>query len=102
MARGVAGGGASGVIASRRLENLEPVTAEIAKLGRLSFCVAVDVRQEDQVKGLVERTVKEMGRRDVMVNNAGASFRAKVEDTSANGWNTGVRIKRNGTFLRCT
>ena len=93
--------GADVVIASRKIENLEPVTAEIQKMGRRSFCVALDVRQEDQVKNLVERTVKEMGRLDVMVNNAGASFRAKVEDISANGWNTVVGINLNGTFFGC-
>src|SRR5207245_2782718 len=72
--------GADVVICSRKKENLEPVVEEIKKLGRRSFCEAVDVRQEDAVKALVERTAKEMGRVDVMVNNAGASFRSKVED----------------------
>ena len=66
--------GADVVICSRKKENLDPVVDEIKKLGRRSFCEAVDVRQEDAVKGLVERTAKEMGRLDIMVNNAGASF----------------------------
>ena len=93
--------GADVVICSRKKENLEPVAAEIKKLGRRSFCEAVDVRQEDAVKALVERTAKEMGRLDIMVNNAGASFRAKVEDISANGWNTVVQINVNGVFFGC-
>jgi 3-oxoacyl-[acyl-carrier protein] reductase len=36
-----------------------------------------------------------------MVNNAGASFRAKPEDISANGWNTVVGINLTGCFLGC-
>ncbi|HYB41064.1 MAG TPA: glucose 1-dehydrogenase [Candidatus Methylomirabilis sp.] len=93
--------GADVVIASRKIENLEPVAAEIAKLGRRSFAVALDVRQEDAVKELVERTVRDLGRLDVMVNNAGASFRANPEDISANGWNTVVQINLNGVFFGC-
>src|SRR5499426_3264370 len=93
--------GADVVICSRKKENLEPVVAEITKLGRRSFCEAIDVRQEDAVKALVERTAKEMGRLDIMVNNAGASFRAKPEDISVNGWNTVIQINLNGVFLGC-
>jgi 3-oxoacyl-[acyl-carrier protein] reductase len=93
--------GADVVVASRKMENLEPVTAEIKKLGRRSFAVAMDVRQEDAVKELVERTVREMGRLDVMINNAGASFRAKPEDISPNGWNSVVSINLNGVFFGC-
>jgi 3-oxoacyl-[acyl-carrier protein] reductase len=93
--------GADVVVASRKLENLEPVTAEIVKLGRRSFAMAVDVRQEDGVKELVERTVRDLGRLDIMVNNAGASFRANPEDITANGWNTVVGINLNGVFFGC-
>jgi NAD(P)-dependent dehydrogenase (short-subunit alcohol dehydrogenase family) len=45
--------------------------------------------------------VKDLGKLDVMVNNAGASFRAKVEDISVNGWNTVVGINLNGVFFGC-
>jgi len=93
--------GADVALCSRKLEHLEPVAQEIADLGRRTFAVALDVRQEDQVKGLVERAVSEFGRLDIMVNNAGASFRAKPEDISVNGWNTVVQINLNGVFLGC-
>src|SRR2546426_8859648 len=93
--------GADVRICSRKKENLDPVVEEIPKRGRRSFCEAIDVRQEEAVKALVERTAKDMGRVDIMVNNAGASFRAKPEDISVNGWNTVIQINLNGVFLGC-
>src|SRR6059036_1963066 len=93
--------GADVALCSRKLEHLEPVVKAIEQLGRRAFAEVVDVRAEEQVKGIVESAVKEFGRLDVMVNNAGASFRAKPEDISANGWNTVVSINLTGVFLGC-
>jgi len=93
--------GADVAICSRKLEHLEPVSKAIHNLGRRTFAMAVDVRQEDQIKAVVERAVAEWGRLDVMVNNAGASFRSKPEDISINGWNTVIGINLNGVFLGC-
>jgi NAD(P)-dependent dehydrogenase (short-subunit alcohol dehydrogenase family) len=93
--------GADVAICSRKLEHLETVSKAIHTLGRRTFAMAVDVRQEDQVKAMVERAVSEWGRLDVMVNNAGASFRSKPEDISINGWNTVIGINLNGVFLGC-
>jgi NAD(P)-dependent dehydrogenase (short-subunit alcohol dehydrogenase family) len=93
--------GADVAICSRKLEHLEPVSKAIHDIGRRTFALAVDVRQEDQVKAMVERAVSEWGRLDVMVNNAGASFRSKPEDISINGWNTVIGINLNGVFLGC-
>ena len=77
--------GADVAICSRKMEHLEPTVKTIRDLGRRSFATAADVRDEDQVKAVVERAVSEFGRLDIMVNNAGASFRAKFEDISLNG-----------------
>jgi 3-oxoacyl-[acyl-carrier protein] reductase len=93
--------GADVAICSRKLEHLEPVSKAIHDLGRKTFAMAVDVRQEDQVKAMVERAAQEWGRLDIMVNNAGASFRSKPEDISVNGWNTVIQINLNGVFLGC-
>src|SRR3989475_10696435 len=93
--------GADVALCSRKAEHLEPVEKEVRNLGRRAFSMVVDVRQEEQVKGIVERAVQEWGRLDIMVNNAGASFRAKPEDISVNGWNTVVGINLTGAFLGC-
>lgn len=93
--------GADVALCSRKMEHLEPVMKEIQRLGKRSFAMAIDVRQEEQVKDIVKRAVQEWGRLDIMVNNAGASFRAKPEDISINGWNTVVGINLNGVFLGC-
>src|SRR5213593_3609557 len=93
--------GADVALCSRKLEHLEPVVKAVRDLGKRSFAMAVDVRQEEQVKGMVDRVAQEWGRLDIMVNNAGASFRAKPEDISVNGWNTVVGINLTGAFLGC-
>jgi NAD(P)-dependent dehydrogenase (short-subunit alcohol dehydrogenase family) len=93
--------GADVAVCSRKLEHLEPVAKAIHDLGRRSFAMALDVRLEEQMQAMIERTVKEFGRLDVMVNNAGASFRARPEDISINGWNAVVQINLNGVFLGC-
>ena len=75
---------------------------DVAKgIGSAARHVACDVTKKSDVAAMVAEAVNGFGGLDVMVNNAGASFRAKVEDISANGWNTVVGINLNGTFFGC-
>ena len=93
--------GADVAVCSRKLEHLEPVAAAVRGLGRRTFAMAVDVRVEEQVQAVVERAARDFGRLDVMINNAGASFRSRPEEISVNGWNAVVGINLNGVFLGC-
>lgn len=94
-----AAAGAHVVVASRKLEHLEPAARAVRDLGRRSLAVVTDVRDADQVEQLVERTAQEFGRIDILVNNAGASFLAPVEAITPNGWNAVVGINLTGVFL---
>lgn len=91
--------GADVMLCSRRLEHLENTAAEIRQLGRRALPLTVDVRDQEQVTSVVQRTIEEFGHIDILVNNHGASFRAPIEDISLNGWNAVVGINLNGVFL---
>jgi 3-oxoacyl-[acyl-carrier protein] reductase len=93
--------GADVILCSRRMEHLEPTADAIRQLGRRALPLTVDVRDPDQVNAVVQRTVEEFGKIDILVNNHGASFRAPVEKISLNGWNAVVSINLNGVFLFC-
>jgi len=63
--------GARIVVSGRRDDAGEALAAELRGLGAEAEFVRVDVRHDDEVRGLVDRTVKRFGRLDVAVNNAG-------------------------------
>jgi NAD(P)-dependent dehydrogenase (short-subunit alcohol dehydrogenase family) len=71
MALGFAEAGADVVVASRKLEACEVVAAEVRALGRRALAVGCHVGEWAECDALVARTVKELGRLDVLVNNAG-------------------------------
>jgi NAD(P)-dependent dehydrogenase (short-subunit alcohol dehydrogenase family) len=63
--------GAHLVVSGRREEQGEKLVAELRKLGAEAEFLRADVRHEDDVRSLVEKTVVRFGRLDVAVNNAG-------------------------------
>ena len=63
--------GAQIVISGRNQEKGDALAAELRKLGATADFIPADVRKDDEVRALVDRTVKRFGRLDVAVNNAG-------------------------------
>lgn len=57
-----------------------------------------DVREFDQVESLVEETVDEYGRLDVMVNNAGVGSETSVEEMELEEWNTVLETNLDGVM----
>jgi NAD(P)-dependent dehydrogenase (short-subunit alcohol dehydrogenase family) len=71
IAVALARAGADVAVASRTPSELEEVATEIRSLGRRAIVAPTDVTDRSAVEALVSRTVAELGRLDVMVNNAG-------------------------------
>ncbi len=81
IARALAGEGAEVYVAGRTETALKALAAEIKDAGGKAHAAVVDVRDPASISGLVDRAVKESGRINIMVNNAGLSF----PDSIANG-----------------
>lgn len=63
--------GANVVVSGRRAEAGAALVAELRALGANAEFIAVDVRHDDEVGGLIDQTVARFGRLDIAVNNAG-------------------------------
>ncbi len=59
------------VLAARRQDRLAQIAAECQALGGKALAIPTDVANEAQGKALVEQTIQEFGRLDMLINNAG-------------------------------
>lgn len=74
--------GARVVVCDRRADPLESLARELRHAGRLALARTLDVRDRDAVRGLVADVVREHGRIDALVNNAGGTFFAPFVELS--------------------
>jgi peroxisomal 2,4-dienoyl-CoA reductase len=91
--------GAHVVIASRKPEHLEPTVERLRGGGGEASAVAVDVRDPERVRAMVEEVRAAHGRIDLLVNNAAGNFYAPSESMSPNAWRSVVEIDLYGTFF---
>ena len=93
--------GAHVVASGRRLEPLEAVAGEARALGRRALAVSCDVGVAAQVEHLVAETVREFGRVDLLVNNAGYRIRAPLDRLPRAEWDAMITTNLTGVFLCC-
>jgi NADP-dependent 3-hydroxy acid dehydrogenase YdfG len=97
-AEALAGAGAAVALVARRRERLEQLAERID--GR-SLVIEADVSEEEQARSAVERTVSELGRLDVLINNAGVMLLGPIEDAPLEEWRRMVQVNALG-LLYCS
>lgn len=72
---------------------------EVRKLGRRALPVLCNVREPDDVERLRDAALKEFGRIDILINNAGAIHWAPVAEWSPSKFDLVMDVNVRGTFL---
>ena len=92
--------GADVVLASRKVDNLEAVAAEVrAATGRRAEVVATDVRAVDDCERLIDGSLERLGRIDVLVNNAGGSHTYPFASWTPDRFQNMVDLNLKSTFV---
>jgi NAD(P)-dependent dehydrogenase (short-subunit alcohol dehydrogenase family) len=86
------------VIAARAKQNLEKVSEELNNESGRILAVPTDVSDYNQVNNLIRTTIKEFGRIDVLINNAGIDYPGSIEELTAEQWNKIIGVNLNGVF----
>jgi NADP-dependent 3-hydroxy acid dehydrogenase YdfG len=95
-ARALAGHGAAVAVAARRRDRLDALVAAIEADGGRALAIEADVTDQQQAIGAVERTVEELGRLDLVINNAGVMLLGPVLDAPIEEWERMVSLNVNG------
>ena len=83
-------------------EQLKKVTGEIEALGRRALAFKVDVTKKDEIQAMIEGTLKELGRIDILINNAGSGVGVGPFLTiSEEAWDKTFAVNAKGTYLCC-
>lgn len=101
MAEGLAEMGANLVLCARKKERCEQAAKELQALGVKALALGCDVKNPLSVQELVDATISQFGRIDILINNAGTSWGAPIEEMRLEHWNKVMETNLTGTFLCC-
>jgi len=107
IALGMAQAGADVVVAARTASEIETTAEEIRALGRKTRAIPTDVRQVNQVTGLLRETLASFNRVDILVNNAGGALDAAHQSPGAvlqmrpDTWQAMFTQNLDSTFICC-
>jgi NADP-dependent 3-hydroxy acid dehydrogenase YdfG len=95
-ARTLAGEGAAVAMLARRTDRLSNLAGELHVAGATALALTADITDAGQAGAAVARTVEELGRLDIVVNNAGLMLTGPVADAPEDEWERMLAINVEG------
>ncbi len=90
--------GAKVVLGARRADRIQSLADELTSGGGRALAVPTDVTRREQVQRLVDAAVREYGRIDVMINNAGLMPQALLERLRVDEWDRMIDVNIKGVL----
>jgi NAD(P)-dependent dehydrogenase (short-subunit alcohol dehydrogenase family) len=98
FARALAEAGADVALGARRADRLEETKAMVEGLGRRAIAVATDVAKPEDCQRLVDETVGQLGRVDILINNAGVGTAVPATRETPEQFRQVIDINLNGCY----
>jgi 3-oxoacyl-[acyl-carrier protein] reductase len=89
------------VLAARAVEKLRQTAEEVTSAGGKAEIVVTELTQEQSIKNLVKVTSEKSGRLDILVNCAGVTHSAALEETETADWDRCHLVNSRGPFILC-
>jgi len=99
FAKTIAAAGAAVVLASRRVDKLKELRAEIIGSGGDAHVVELDVTDHDSIKSAVAHAETEVGSIDILINNSGVSRTQRLQDVSPEDYDFMFNTNVKGAFF---
>jgi NAD(P)-dependent dehydrogenase (short-subunit alcohol dehydrogenase family) len=98
FARGLAEAGADVVLAARRVDRLEKTAELVREAGRQAVTVETDIADPEQAQRMVDHAVEQLGRVDVLINNAGIGTAVPATKETPEQFRQVIDINLNGSY----
>lgn len=101
MAEALARAGANVILVARDATKLEEAAGEIRAAGGAASVYPADVADEAQVEALRDAIVRDYGRLDILINNAGMNLRKPLVEFTLEEWRRVIDTNLTSVFLMC-
>ena len=99
IAEALGGFGAKVLLTARKADELQQAQAHLQQLGIDADWVAADGSKESDIQTLADVAIEKLGRIDILINNAGATWGAPAEEHSVEAWDKVFNLNVRGMFL---
>jgi 2-deoxy-D-gluconate 3-dehydrogenase len=101
MAKGLAQAGAAVAVAGRDAKKNAEAVAQLKAAGAKAVALKVDLRDEKACRAMADEAAAQLGRLDILINNAGMNIRKPPQDLTLEDWKEVLDTNLTSAFVAC-